>query len=247
MKKNKQKNFKKNNSKKDNFRIKNKKNTKIFLEADNVIITKKGIYTKNATPGFKVYDEENKFFDNKEYRFWNPFKSKISAALMKGLKLNFKNFNNILYLGAASGTTVSHISDIIFNDKNKKIFAVEFSRETYIDLFFLSKKRNNIIPFFEDAFKTKNYFKYIPKIDFLFMDIAQKNQVEILKKNTVFLNENSIILFALKAKSVDVSKSNKQIYIEVKKSLEETFIILQELNLEPYEKDHKIYLLKLKS
>ncbi len=234
---------------KKNFN-RNKKKVKnssknIFLSADNVILTKKGIFTKNLTPGFKVYDEETKIFDNTEYRFWNPYKSKIAAALMKGLKLDFKNFNNILYLGAASGTTISHISDI-FGSSNKNIFAVEFSREPFIDLFFLSKKRNNIIPFFEDAFKTKNYFKFIPKIDFLFMDIAQKNQVEILKKNIVFLNENSIILLALKAKSISVSKSNKQIYFEVKKSLEETFIILQELNLEPYEKDHKVYLLKLK-
>ncbi len=238
------KNFKKNYKKHKKSSVKIKKdNNKLFFSSENVIVIKKGIFTKNLSPGFKVYDEEIKFFDNVEYRFWNPYKSKISAALMKGLKVDFNNVKNFLYLGAASGTTVSHISDILVDSK---IFAVEFSREPFIDLFFLSKKRHNIIPFFEDAFKIENYFKFIPKIDFLFMDIAQKNQVEILFENSIFLDYNSKILLSLKARSVDVAKKNKQIYFEVRKKLEEKFVVLQELNLEPYEKDHKVYFLKLK-
>ncbi len=242
----------KSNSSNNNNKIRGKFNKKnsfkniknnIFLEADNVIITKKGVFTKNLTPNVKVYDEETKFFDNIEYRFWNPYKSKISAGLMKGLKLNLKKdkVKNVLYLGAASGTTISHLSDIL---TDSFIFSVEFSRNPFIDLFLLSKKRKNIIPFFEDAFKTHSYFKFIPKIDFLFMDIAQKNQVEILEKNLFFVDKNTQIVLALKAKSIDVTKKNKEIYFEVRKKLEKNFKILQELNLEPYEKDHKIYLLK---
>ena len=162
---------------------------------------------------------------------------------MKGLKLNLKKdkVKNVLYLGAASGTTISHLSDVL---SDSFIFSVEFSRNPFIDLFLLSKKRKNIIPIFEDAFKTHCYFKFIPKVDFLFMDIAQKNQVEILEKNLFFVDKNTQIVLALKAKSIDVTKKNKEIYFEVRKKLEKNFKILQELNLEPYEKDHKIYLLK---
>jgi rRNA 2'-O-methyltransferase fibrillarin len=49
-----------------------------------------------------------------EYRVWNPFRSKIAAAIVGGVdNLYIKPGSKVLYLGAASGTTVSHVSDIV--------------------------------------------------------------------------------------------------------------------------------------
>jgi fibrillarin-like rRNA methylase len=49
-----------------------------------------------------------------EYRVWNPFRSKIAAAIVGGIEnIYFKPGSKLLYLGAASGTTVSHCSDLV--------------------------------------------------------------------------------------------------------------------------------------
>ena len=49
-----------------------------------------------------------------EYRVWNPFRSKLAAAILGGIdKIHMKPGSKVLYLGAASGTTVSHVSDIV--------------------------------------------------------------------------------------------------------------------------------------
>lgn len=49
-----------------------------------------------------------------EYRAWNPFRSKLAAAILGGIdQIHIKPGVRVLYLGAASGTTVSHVSDIV--------------------------------------------------------------------------------------------------------------------------------------
>ena len=45
---------------------------------------------------------------------WNPFRSKLAAAILGGVdKIHMKPGSKVLYLGAASGTTVSHVSDLV--------------------------------------------------------------------------------------------------------------------------------------
>ena len=52
--------------------------------------------------------------DKIEYRAWNPFRSKLAAAILGGVdQIHIKPGAKVLYLGAASGTTVSHVSDIV--------------------------------------------------------------------------------------------------------------------------------------
>src|SRR3989338_7761440 len=73
--------------------------------------------TRNLTPGKTVY-RENTFSENGiEYREWVPKRSKLCAAMMKGIGFTgLKEKDVVLYLGAASGTTVSHVSDIVGKD-----------------------------------------------------------------------------------------------------------------------------------
>lgn len=49
-----------------------------------------------------------------EYRVWNPFRSKLAAAILGGVdKIYMPPGSKVLYLGAASGTTVSHVADVV--------------------------------------------------------------------------------------------------------------------------------------
>ena len=85
------------------------------------------IATKNLTPGISVYGEEL-IQEKEEYRIWNPRRSKLAAALLNGLEnLDISEDAKVLYLGASTGTTVSHISDIVTDGR---IYAVEFSPTT---------------------------------------------------------------------------------------------------------------------
>ncbi len=69
--------------------------------------------------------------------------------------------SKVLYLGGASGTTVSHVSDIIGPVLLKKfiilkegiVYAVEFSARSGRDLVNMAKKRTNVIPLIADARK----------------------------------------------------------------------------------------------
>ncbi|VDM69406.1 unnamed protein product [Strongylus vulgaris] len=111
--------------------------------------------TKNMVVGESVYGEKRVSVDDGsgtsiEYRVWNPFRSKLAAAMMAGLEnVHIKPGTKLLYLGAASGTTVSHCSDIVGADGI--VYAVEFSHRSGRDLLNVAKKRPNIVPIVEDA------------------------------------------------------------------------------------------------
>lgn len=96
------------------------------------------IATRNLRPGIKVYDERLIQEGDEEYRIWNPRRSKLAAALLNGLEmLDLNNDSKVLYLGASTGTTVSHISDIC---DEGLIYAVEFSPVSMKKLVRLSQK-----------------------------------------------------------------------------------------------------------
>jgi rRNA 2'-O-methyltransferase fibrillarin len=78
------------------------------------------LVTKNLVPGESVYGEkriaiEGTEADTKvEYRVWNPFRSKLAAGVLNGLdEVYIAPGKKVLYLGAASGTSVSHVADIV--------------------------------------------------------------------------------------------------------------------------------------
>ncbi|KAK6055728.1 rRNA 2'-O-methyltransferase fibrillarin domain protein, partial [Cooperia oncophora] len=115
---------------------------------------KDALATKNMVVGESVYGEKRVSVEEGtekiEYRVWNPFRSKLAAAMMAGLEnVHVKPGTKLLYLGAASGTTVSHCSDIV--GPEGIVYAVEFSHRSGRDLLNVAKKRPNIVPIVEDA------------------------------------------------------------------------------------------------
>ena len=202
------------------------------------------IATKNLTPGIKVYDEKLIQEGDDEYRIWNPRRSKLSAALLNGLEgLDLKNDSKVLYLGASTGTTVSHISDIC---DEGLIYAVEFSPVSMKKLVRLSQRRNNIAPILADATKPKYYLNKVEKTDLVYCDVAQEKQSELFMDNmNLFLKEGGLGLITIKARSIDVIQKPKKIFKdEAKKIKENGYSILEKIKLEPYEKDHIAFLVE---
>ena len=171
-----------------------------------------------------------------EFREWVPYRSKLAAVFLKEYLVNIKPDWKILYLGAASGTTVSHLSDII--DKGI-IYAVEYSAKPFLKFIELAKERKNIIPILEDASKPWMYSGIVEEVDFVYQDIAQKNQVEIFKLNCkIFLKERGEGIIMVKARSIDSTVDPEIVFNRVVKELSKDFKILRYGTLEPFHKDH---------
>ncbi|MDW0126982.1 MAG: fibrillarin-like rRNA/tRNA 2'-O-methyltransferase [Nitrososphaeraceae archaeon] len=200
---------------------------------------KEHIATINLLKGVTLYGEKLISRDGNEYRTWDPFRSKLAAAYIKGLHFEFSNVGNVLYLGASTGTTVSHLSDIV--GQSGKIFAVESSARVARELISnVSSKRTNVIPIIEDARKPRSYFSIYDKMDLVYCDIAQPDQTTIAIDNCkIYLKEAKPMLLVIKTRSIDVTMSPKNVISqEIKKLESNSFEIKQKIDLEPFDKDH---------
>ena len=212
-------------------------------EIDNVfwftVDGEEKLATENLTPKKQVYKEKLILKKGIEYRLWDPFRSKLAACIMNGLRIfPFKENSNVLYLGVSTGTTISHISDII--GPNGTVFGVEHSSRVARD--FLDRVacfRKNIVPIIQDARQPKQYFSVYNKVDVVYVDIAQPDQTNIAIENCrIYLKKNGYLFLVIKARSIDVTKDPKQIFSNEIKKLETKFEIKQVINLNPYDKDH---------
>ena len=212
---------------------------------DGVFREKDRLFTINPDycNGFQVYNEKIVKQNGIEYRPWNPYRSKLSAAILKGLnKLNIEPDSRILYLGAATGTTVSHVSDIV---RDGVVYAVENSPVAMKKLLELCTKRRNIIPILSDANHPDKYMTKVSNVDFLYQDVSQRNQSEIFLKNvTRYLKEKGQGVLMVKSRSIDVALKPEKNYELVINELENNGLKIEKMiDLSPYEKDHAAILL----
>ena len=209
---------------------------------------KNAIYTLNSVPGRSVYGESLKKEGSHEYRFWDAYRSKLGAAIVNGLKqLPIRAGSNVLYLGIAEGTTASHVSDIIGPDG--VVFGIDVAPKVMRKLLTVCEQRQNILPLMADANHPEEYSKEVEGLEFgcVFEDVAQANQAEILIRNAkVFLKKGANAMIAVKSQCIDSTRPPKQVFAEVRKELESTFDVLQEVDLEPFEGGHVLYLLRMK-
>ncbi len=213
-----------------------------------VWIDENKLATVNITPGVTFYKEEVRKIDGIEYRVWNPFKSKLSAAIMNGLEVEvLQDVKKILYLGASTGTTVSHLSDILHDEG--VIYAVEIAPRVMMEFINrLVKYRKNVIPLFYDARIPEEYLDVVDKdLDLLYCDVAQPDQTKIALDNAdVYLKSGGRLLIAIKARSIDAVMPVKEIYDkEVEYIQSRGYKVLKVLDLEPFEKEHAmVYAIK---
>jgi len=197
--------------------------------------------TRNLTPGLTVYGERLIHVKNIEYRIWDAFRSKLAGGIIKGIQnVPIEPNSQVLYLGAASGTTPSHISDII--GENGHIYCVEFASRSLRDLVNnVAAYRTNMSPFLEDARKPEKYAIFIPKkVDVIYCDVAQPEQAKLLADNAdALLKPNGWIMLACKSQSIDVTLTPEKVYKQEANILRNRgFNVKETVDLEPYDKAH---------
>lgn len=219
------------------------------------------LVTKNLTPGESVYAEKRISVENSsaalpngeaadnalnaiapiptkvEYRVWNPFRSKLAAGILGGLDDIFiRPGCKVLYLGAASGTSVSHVADIV--GEKGVVYAVEFSHRSGRDLINMATHRTNVIPIIEDARHPLRYRMLVNMVDVMFADVAQPDQARIVGLNAhLYLKVGGGILVSIKANCIDSTAPPEAVFQrEVGKLREERIKPLEQLTLEPFER-----------
>jgi fibrillarin-like pre-rRNA processing protein len=195
--------------------------------------------TKNLVPGKRVYGEHLFKWKDEEYREWNAYRSKLAAAIIKGLKeLPIKEGQRVLYLGAGSGTTVSHVSDLI--GRRGTIYAVEFAPRVMRELIVVADDRPNIVPILEDARFPIRYRVLVEEVEGIYADVAQPEQASIVTDNAdMFLRSGGWLLLAIKARSIDVTAEPSEVYRREIDTLDRRgFKIVDVVHLEPFDKDH---------
>ncbi|XP_069678448.1 rRNA 2'-O-methyltransferase fibrillarin [Periplaneta americana] len=203
------------------------------------------LVTLNMVPGEAVYGEKRITVEEGEkkieYRVWNPFRSKLAAAILGGVdQIYITPGSKVLYLGAASGTTVSHVSDIV--GPEGLVYAVEFSHRSGRDLLNMAKKRTNVIPIIEDARHPHKYRMLVGMVDTVFADVAQPDQARIVALNSqYFLKNGGHFVISIKASCIDSTAQPEAVFAsEVKKLQADKLKPQEQLTLEPYERDHAV-------
>ena len=199
----------------------------------------KKLATQNFVPGNQVYNEMLVQYNGVECRIWNPFRSKLAAAIMNGLDdFPFTQKSDVLYLGVSTGTTISHISDIV--GQGGTIFGIEHASRVARDfLDRVASHRKNIVPIIQDARKPEEFFSVYKKVDVVYVDIAQPDQTDIAIENCrLYLKSGGYIFLIIKTRSIDVVKDPRSVIKEEIKKLETRFEIKQTIDLHPYDKDH---------
>jgi fibrillarin-like pre-rRNA processing protein len=197
---------------------------------------KTGLVTKNLVPEIQIYGEKLILVDGIEYRLWSHHRSKLAGMIEKGMNIPLKEDYRVLYLGAASGTTASHVSDIV---EKGRVFAVEFSPRIMRGLIDLCSQRSNMVPVFADAGKPGSYKAIAGSIDLIYQDVAQPNQAEIALVNArEFLKDGGYLVMVIKARSVDSTVNPKIVYEQELDKLNTEFNLLDKKVLRPYHPDH---------
>ena len=198
------------------------------------------LLTRNLTPGKRVYNEDLVVKDGVEYRTWDPFRSKLAAAILKGMPDTVVGEGmKVLYLGASTGTTASHVSDIVGPDG--AVVGVEFAPRVareFVER--VARERRNVIPFVADARDPSKYS--VAQVDVVYCDIAQPDQTEIALLNCAkMLRKGGTLLLVVKSRSIDVLKDPGKVFVEERAKLEKAGLRVRGVyELSPFEKDHAL-------
>ncbi|MCX8175183.1 MAG: fibrillarin-like rRNA/tRNA 2'-O-methyltransferase [Candidatus Micrarchaeota archaeon] len=195
--------------------------------------------TLSLAPGSRVYGEKLVREAGGEYRIWDLYRSKLAAAIHKGLKeLPIKPGSTVLYLGAASGTTASHISDIL--GRSGSVFCVEFAQRPMRELLQVCELRENMLPIMGDARKPQEYAEMVGrKVDVIYQDVAQPDQSEIFLRNSaLFLKRGGWGLICVKSQSIDVTAQPKKVFEKFLVQVGEEIEVKEKIELSPYDLEH---------
>jgi fibrillarin-like pre-rRNA processing protein len=207
--------------------------------APNVYTTGRTLMTVNAARDINVYGERLVEFQGTQYRSWDPMRSKLAALMLLGVRgLGLDRSTRVLYLGAASGTTASHVSDVA---SSGMVYCVEVSPRSFRDFVGVCESRKNMIPIMADASMPESYAHMVEGVDLVYQDIAQRDQAEIFARNMRHFEAERGILM-LKSRSVDVNRAPGEVYAQVRKELVSKGLNIREaIDISQYAMDHAAF------
>lgn len=168
------------------------------------------------------------------YRVWDPYRSKLAALYLLGKGIELVPGMKVLYLGAANGTTVSHVADY-----TEVVYAVEFAPRPMQDLLEVARRRKNVMPILADASCPEQYAPLVEAVDLLYQDVAQPDQAAIALRNCIFLKKGGHLVLMLKTRSVDIRKEPAEVFRDTLDILISAGLTIVESTwLAPYHQDH---------
>ncbi|MFC6835788.1 fibrillarin-like rRNA/tRNA 2'-O-methyltransferase [Halomarina ordinaria] len=187
-----------------------------------------GSETRLATRGEPVYGEPT----DDGWRLWDARRSKLGATFEKGLDTGLTGGETVLYLGAASGTTVSHVADFA-----GPTYAVEFAARPARDLLAVTDSRPTLFPLLKDARAPETYAHVVEPVDAIVQDVATRGQARVANANRQFLREGGRLLAAVKARSEDVTADPERVFERFLDDLS-GYEVVETARLEPFHDDH---------
>ncbi len=185
-----------------------------------------------------VYGERWAYTGGRAVRAIDPHRSKLGAALLRGWRGRLPRVGERwLYLGAASGTTASHVADLL--GPHGHLYAVERSAGPFARLLSLADRWPPLLPILGDARRPRELLAWIPPVDGLYVDVAQPDQAEIVAEAAAwFLADGGALLFALKASSVARGPSPEDHLRATVDSLAASFQLDRPIDLAPFHRVH---------
>ncbi len=158
----------------------------------------------------EVYRERILHSGERVLRRWDPSRSKFGAALTKGWAEPVPgDGERWLYLGASTGTTPSHLADLV--GPAGRVYALERSVRPFARLHQLALRYPNLLPILADARRPMEYAGLVPPVDGIYVDVAQPDQVAIgLDNARLFLGSAGAFVIALKTASMGREREPRQ-------------------------------------
>ena len=186
------------------------------------------VLVSEGEPG--VYGEKTL----QDYRVWDPYRSKLSALYYLGKGIELEKEMKVLYLGAANGTTVSHVADY-----TQCVYAVEFAPRPMQDLLAVAKRRKNVIPIMADATRPETYAPFLEEVDLVYQDVASPEQAQIALRNSIFLKKTGTLIVVLKTRSIDVTRQPEDVLADVRQEFGDAGLFVDTMTwILPYHRDH---------
>ena len=211
--------------------------------------------TKNIVKGTKTRKEKIVIVNNEEFLEWNPYKSKLAAAIRSGLQILpiIKN-SKVVCINPLEESTILHISNIVGSKGSVFVIDVDKNKKSFLNK--LVNTHKNIIPIYDTVDELSFSSSITGKVDALYVDIPESEQIETIveKYGSLLKNEGFLMLIAKKDDNAIIEndiagwmaeqRAGLNKIREITTKLKSQFEIIQEINLginyamEPY---HKFY------
>lgn len=197
------------------------------------------LFTEAAGPPPAVYGERWVHDGRRSFRSFEPGRSKLSAGLVREWSGPVPRVGESwLYLGAATGTTASHVADLV--GPEGRVYAVERSPRPFARLLSLAERWPNLLPILGDAREVRELSALVAPVHGVYADIAQPDQVAIVRANAELFLEGreAAVVLALKTASMGRERDPAGHLAAAEHELASAVELVPSVRLDPFHRGH---------